>query len=170
MQSTYICPIFKKWLQLHPEHARQERIKLQAQANQYQQAGDFSQAYISSGQVYDICKAIVLAPRAPNWEPEQDSHDLLALAAAAIHLAKYHHYAGAPQKANNVLSMTQHQLTSLMPLYSSEPKLIDLIQSVIKSLQLGQDTLKPQANAVTTHAQQNNPTNAAMQQAQLSYH
>lgn len=139
MQKNYLCPIYRKWLQLHPEHARLQRSHYQEQAIHNQFTGDLTLANQYQGKVYEVALAIVLSPRAPGKNQQQDSQDLLALCAATLHLSKYYRHCHKHDQAIELLSSTQQKLVNLLPLYASEPALLNVIQIIIENLQAGCD-------------------------------
>ncbi len=134
MQSSYLCPMYSKWLMLHPEQARIERQLIREQALTKQFEGDLSGATTLTGQVYEISKAVLLSPREPELNSQQASNDLLAYAAASIHLSKLHKHWRDTKAAQLVLHETHCQLNGLLPLYASEGNLLKLIKGILQAL------------------------------------
>lgn len=134
MQTNYLCPVYRKWLQLHPEHARVQRQHIREQVKARQTHGDQEHAIELAGQVYEIAQSVLLALRQPQADPQQSGTDLVAFALAAQHLAQLHFDLDEKTLGETVLQSAQQQLTTLMPLFASEMTLVGLMQSLVHAL------------------------------------
>lgn len=134
MRAHFISTKFKRWLQTHPEDARQQRLQMQQTAQRFLQEGDEHSAIHCSGQAYEIAHAVVLSLSEPEGETEQVSQDFIAYGALAIFLADHYRQANEAQAARQVIDQTYQQLQALLPLYVQQPQLSRLIQAIAASL------------------------------------
>ena len=128
MRHSLLCPVYRKWLQLHPEQARLERQTLKQQALQLRQNGNISRARKLYTQVWEIAQSILLALRRPDNHSGLYHQDLVSYVAAAM--AVNHCSEDESELRQQVINDTQQQLTALMPLYASEPQLLSTIQQL----------------------------------------
>ncbi|QJR80906.1 hypothetical protein CA267_009000 [Alteromonas pelagimontana] len=137
MKTTFLCPGYWKWLQLHPNEARIHRLKVQEQAQQLQAEGNFRQAQDASGQAFEIAHAVILSPQELMADVKKTSEDFVAYGALAIYLAQSYVVTGNLIPALDLLGKAQEQLMALSPLFFTQPTISRLIQAIIHSLYEG---------------------------------
>ncbi|MDC8829205.1 hypothetical protein [Alteromonas gilva] len=132
MQSSVLCPVYRKWLQLHPEQARIKRQTLKAEALASRRKGDIRQATNLYRLVWEIAQSILFSLRRPDNHSAEHYQDLVIFAAAAMAHQQCCEQQPEPESAahHSVLADTQQQLSALLPLYASEPKLLDTISQL----------------------------------------
>ena len=128
MRSSLLCPVYGKWLQLHPEQARFKRQKLKLEALQLRRDGELSQARKLYTQVWEIAQSILFALRRPDNTSQIYHQDLVSFVAAAMAVNQCSK--AQPEFSQDVLNDTQQQLSALMPLYASEPQLLSTIHQL----------------------------------------
>ncbi|GGF64042.1 hypothetical protein [Alteromonas lipolytica] len=128
MRNSLLCPVYRKWLQLHPEQARIKRQTLKAEALQLRRKGQISRARKLYTQAWEIAHSILLSLRAPENQSALYHQDLVSYAATAM--AVNHCSEDQTELRQYVLTDTQHQLNALMPMYASEPSLLFTIQQL----------------------------------------
>lgn len=84
MRTQLLCPVYRKWLQLHPEHAREERQVLRKQARAYQRSGDLQKAFTFNQLVWEVAQSVLLALRPVDQYSAESQKDLVFFAASAI--------------------------------------------------------------------------------------
>ncbi len=84
MRTQLLCPVYRKWLQLHPEHAREERQVLRKQARAYQRSGDLQKAFTFNQLVWEVAQSVLLAFRPVDQYSAESQKDLVFFAASAI--------------------------------------------------------------------------------------
>lgn len=149
MRTQLLCPVYRKWLRLHPDHARQARQVLRKQARDYQRNGDFQKAFTFNHLVWEVAQSVLLALRPIDQHDSESQKDLVFFAASAIAVDRC-------ARANNpvnttpnqsaehtVIQDTQQQLAALMPMYASEPRLLHVIEELMGWLRSGSPHLTP---------------------------
>lgn len=61
MNSQRLCPVYRKWLQLHPANARAHRLSLQIQAQEAHQQGKSAFARDKCYQAFETAKVVLTA-------------------------------------------------------------------------------------------------------------
>lgn len=143
MRSSLLCPVYRKWLQLHPQQARIERQKLKHQALQLRRAGNMSRAGKLYTQVWEIAQSILFSLRQPANHSALYRQDLVNFVAAAM--AVNHCFNAQSELSQRVLTDTQQQLSALMPLYASEPNLLTTIRQLKVCIQ-SENIIQPSPN------------------------
>lgn len=149
MRTQLLCPVYRKWLQLHPEHAREERQALRKQACAYQRSGDLQKAFTFNQLVWEVAQSVLLALRPVDQYSAESQKDLVFFAASAIAVDRCARANCAETTtstnatAQTVITDTQQQLAALMPMYASEPRLMHIIQELMHWLKLGATAKTP---------------------------
>ncbi|NVK55732.1 MAG: hypothetical protein HWE26_08965 [Alteromonadaceae bacterium] len=132
MHSSVLCPVYRKWLQLHPEQARIKRQALKTQALALRRQGDIMQATTLYRLVWEVAQSILFSLRRPDNHCAEHYQDLVVFAAAAMAHKQCceQQPAQAGAEHHQVLADTQQQLSALLPLYASEPKLLNTISQL----------------------------------------
>ncbi len=143
MRTQLLCPVYRKWLQLNPDHARQERHVLRNQARAYQQNGDLQKAFTFNQLVWEVAQSVLLALRPVDQHSAESQKDLVFFAASAIAVERCIQANSSTNAiktqstAQSIIQDTQQQLAALMPMYASEPRLMHIIQELMGWLKLG---------------------------------
>lgn len=128
MRDSLLCPVYQKWLQLHPEEARIECQQLKMKALDYRRKGQLKSARKLYAQVWEIARSILFSLRRPDNQSRLYHQDLVSFVAAAMAVNQCSD--SQSELCNHVLHDTQQQLTALMPMYASEPRLLMIIQQL----------------------------------------
>ena len=138
MKQQRLCPVYLKWLQLHPVYAREHRVALQKKAQAAHQTGNYQQAQQLGYQAFEAAKVVLLSlqtPKTDNNTPLQE--DVLAFGTMAMYLASVLAKENRRQEALEILQECQQQLIALMPLHATNPAICKLIGAVQHSLEQG---------------------------------
>lgn len=140
MRSSLLCPVYRKWLQLHPEQARLKRQELKQRALESRRRGNYSKAVTLYKLVWEIAQSVLFSLREPQSKESLHYQDLIVFAASAKSLWQCSHYQDAHQQVAegsdaDILHNTQQQLNALMPLYAAEPELLTTIHQLQEWLQ-----------------------------------
>jgi len=148
MKQQRLCPVYRKWLQLHPVHARQHRIALQTQAQVAHQTGNYQQARQLSYQAFETAKVVLLSLQTPNTD-NRLQEDVLAFGTMAMYLASALGKESRRTEALEILQECQQQLLALLPLHATNPAICKLISAVQHALEQGSQLISEQDH---THA------------------
>ena len=145
MKQQRLCPVYRKWLQLHPLHARQHRIALQTKAQIAHQTGDYQQARQLSYQAFETAKVVLLSLQTPNPSASRPlQEDVLAFGTMAIYLASALGKESRRHEALEILQECQQQLLALLPLHATNPTICKLISAVQHALEQGSQLFSQQ--------------------------
>lgn len=151
MKPQFLCPVYWKWLQLHPEQARQTRLDQQEKAQQFILQGRPESARQPCGQAYEAAKAAVLSLHATDTSKNQYNEDVLALGAMAIYLSQCLRRLNEHHQALNILMQTQQLLVAQLSLHQHCQQTGRLIQAVIKALAEGISHASQSSQATVLH-------------------
>ena len=125
MKTNYLCPVYWKWLQMHPEHGREHFTQTSQTALEKARSGEMETAVMLSIQVSDS-------------HTNAKHNDLLAYGAAAIQLARTYAASGNINEAVVCLDSAAQQIHALAPLFATEPDMLSHLRQISFSLQQGQ--------------------------------
>ena len=137
MKTHYLSPEYWKWLQSHPEHARNHFTQTSQTALEKAKSGEMESARQTAGEAYEIAQAVLLSLQAPETSPAAQRKDLTAYGAAAIQLARSHSATGNIEDAATCLDAASQQIYALAPLFALHPELLTMLQQITFSLQKG---------------------------------
>ena len=137
MKTTYLCPVYWKWLQLHPEHARAHFAQTSQTALEKARSGEMETACQTAGEAFEMAQAVVLSVQVTDSQTNGKHHDLLAFGAAAIQLARTHAASGNINEAVICLDAAAQQIHALAPLFAAEPDMLSHLRQISDSLQQG---------------------------------
>lgn len=128
MYTSSLCPVYQKWLQLHPNEARAQLHSLKAQALQYRKKGNLVKAAEYYQQVWEIARSVLFSLRVPEDNSKKFQQDIFAFVTAAIETEQCNETQELPNSHLSIISATAQQLSALLPLYASEPNLLSTIR------------------------------------------
>ncbi|WP_218353638.1 hypothetical protein [Alteromonas lipotrueiana] len=131
---TYLNPEQKKWLQQHPEEAREQRTELHHQAQNFQLQVDQTNTVEYASRALETAHAIILALHHPHSSSQTIAEDFIAYGALTVYLAARYQDSGDSQAAEQVYADSQQQLMALTPLFATEPEIATLLQSIVHGL------------------------------------
>lgn len=134
MKTHYLCPVYWKWLQLHPDHARQHREQICEAAMRFADEGMDDKALDSNGQAYEVAQAVLLSLRQPDTCDITTKQDIAIFASLAIQLARKHAANACCQQACEHITSAQQQLHAIAPLFACHHDMLILIHTIEHSL------------------------------------
>ncbi|MBU3020274.1 hypothetical protein [Aestuariibacter sp. A3R04] len=134
MKTEYLCPVYRKWLQLHPEQARQHRLQQVEAALQYAGEGLHQKALEASKQAFEIAHAVVLSLQKPDQSEVVTKQDLSIFGNIAMHLANHFASNAECAEAANCLNGAQQQLRGIAPLFACHYDILMLIHTIDNTL------------------------------------
>ncbi|MDO6566795.1 hypothetical protein Q4561_06975 [Alteromonas sp. 1_MG-2023] len=153
MNLQRLCPVYKKWLQLNPSHAREHRTAMQVQTQQAHQAGKLNEARTLGYQTFEAAKVVLTALQPVNDIVEKSIHeDILAFGTMAMYLASLLHKEEKKHEAHQILQECHQQLIAILPLHASKPSVCKLICAIQLALEKGSGAMPHEhQQALTLH-------------------
>jgi len=142
MNVQRLCPVYRKWLQLNPLHAREHRSDMQAQTQQAHQAGNYDEALALGYQTFEAAKVVLTALQPANETAGKSIHeDVLAFGTMAMYLASLLQRENKKHDAHRILQECHQQLIAILPLHAAKPSVCKLIHAIQVALEKGSGTL-----------------------------
>jgi len=138
MKTNYLCPVYWKWLQMHPEHAREHFTQTSQTALEKARSGEMETACQTAGEAFEMAQAVMLSIQVSDSHTNAKHNDLLAYGASAIQLARTHAASGNINEAVVCLDSAAQQIHALAPLFATEPDMLSHLRQISFSLQQGQ--------------------------------
>lgn len=138
MNLQRLCPVYRKWLQLNPSHAREHRIAMQVQTQQAHQAGKYNEARRLGYQTFEAAKVVLTALQPVTDTVDKSIHeDVLAFGTMAMYLSSLLHKENKKHEAHYILQECHQQLIAILPLHASKPSVCKLICAIQVALEKG---------------------------------
>ena len=131
MNSQRLCPVYRKWLQLHPANARAHRLSLQIQAQEAHQQGKSAFARDKCYQAFETAKVVLTALQPVSKSNITTAYnDIISFGALGMYLSSLLQRAYKKHEAHEVLQECQQLLIAVMPLHAANPSVCRLISAV----------------------------------------